>query len=222
MTARPPWDPDPLHVSEDVAYRPLAHVPRGNARTGCTLVVVLAAALGFAAGVFTHAVLAAPRSAQTTAGDLSRPSAELTEAPRYGVSSPTASSTASASGRGTEQPRTPSPSAAHREQPPAPLGTVGPARTAQPLERVTYTGVASWMPAKYGRDYLAMREPRGTVVELCGPGGCWTAAVNDYGPSKRIHPDRIADVAVGHWEAICGVPRSLGLCPVSATIRSRP
>jgi hypothetical protein len=85
-----------------------------------------------------------------------------------------------------------------------------------------YEGIASWMPAKYGRDYLAMRLPKGTVVTICGPGGCWrNAVVMDYGPSGRIHPDRIADIAVGRWESICGVPKELGLCPVSVDVVRR-
>lgn len=81
---------------------------------------------------------------------------------------------------------------------------------------VLIEGKASWMPAKYGSGYLAMRIPRGTRVTLCGNGGCWTTRVNDYGPSKRIHPDRIADIAVGQWERICGLDRSAGLCRITA------
>jgi hypothetical protein len=85
-----------------------------------------------------------------------------------------------------------------------------------------YEGIASWMPAKYGPDYLAMRLPRGTIVSICGPAACWrNAVVMDYGPSGRIHPDRIADIAVGRWTEICGVPREMGLCPVSVDVVRR-
>ena len=86
----------------------------------------------------------------------------------------------------------------------------------------TYDGFASWASPAIGRSYLALREPRGTVARLCGPGGCWTAAVTDYGPSARIRPARVADIAVGQWERLCGVPRSFGLCFVTVTIISRP
>lgn len=87
---------------------------------------------------------------------------------------------------------------------------------------VTLEGLAGWAVPSLGRDYLAMRLPRGTIVTICGPGGCWRhARVNDYGPSKRLHPDRIADVALHHWEDICGVPKSMGLCNATATIEKR-
>ena len=72
---------------------------------------------------------------------------------------------------------------------------------------------------RYGKSYLAMRLPKGTHVTLSGPGGTWEAVVNDYGPAKRT--GRIADIAVGRWEDICGVPRSLGLCRVTAVITKR-
>ena len=87
---------------------------------------------------------------------------------------------------------------------------------------VILEGLAGWAVPSLGRDYLAMRLPRGTIVTICGPGGCWRhARVNDYGPSKRLHPDRIADVALHHWEDICGVPKSMGLCNATATIEKR-
>lgn len=84
---------------------------------------------------------------------------------------------------------------------------------------VTLEGIASWVAPRYGRNYLAMRLPKGTHVTLSGPGGTWEAVVNDYGPAKRT--GRIADIAVGRWEDICGVPRSLGLCRVTAVITKR-
>ena len=80
-------------------------------------------------------------------------------------------------------------------------------------------GIASWVAPRYGKSYLAMRLPKGTHVTLSGPGGTWEAVVNDYGPAKRT--GRIADIAVGRWEDICGVPRSLGLCRVTAVITKR-
>lgn len=99
-------------------------------------------------------------------------------------------------------------------------GTAGPdVRYTGTAADVTIEGIASWVAPKWGRDYLAMRLPRGTRVTLSGPGGTWHAVVNDYGPARRT--GRIADIAVGRWEDICGVPRSLGLCRVTAVITRR-
>lgn len=86
--------------------------------------------------------------------------------------------------------------------------------TAAPLERVS--GIASWMPARYGRDYLALPGGAGLRVRICGAGGCWIATSTDAGPDRAMQrAGRVADVAVGRWEQVCGLPRSAGLCPVS-------
>jgi hypothetical protein len=87
---------------------------------------------------------------------------------------------------------------------------------------VTYQGIASQADESHGPNYLAMREPRGTRARICGAGDCMTLTVNDYGPSARIRPRRVADIAVGHWERITGLPRSRGLGQVTVTILSRP
>jgi hypothetical protein len=86
----------------------------------------------------------------------------------------------------------------------------------------TYQGIASQADESHGANYLAMREPRGTRARICGAGDCLTLTVNDYGPSARIRPRRVADIAVGHWERITGLPRSRGLGQVTVTILSRP
>ena len=80
-----------------------------------------------------------------------------------------------------------------------------------------YTGNAGWAVPSLGARYLAVRLPRGTGVSVCGPGACWTTKTTDYGPSSRIRPSRIADIAVGQWERVCGVSRSRGLCRVQIT-----
>ncbi len=80
------------------------------------------------------------------------------------------------------------------------------------------TGLAGYAVPSLGSSYLAMRLPRGTLVTITGPGGSWTARVNDYGPSSKIVPARIADIAVGHWAHVCGLPPSAGLCRVSVTL----
>ena len=96
-------------------------------------------------------------------------------------------------------------------------GTAGPdVRYTGTAADVTIEGIASWVAPKWGRDYLAMRLPRGTRVTLSGPGGTWHAVVNDYGPARRT--GRIADIAVGRWEDITGLDRSLGLARITVVI----
>lgn len=57
-----------------------------------------------------------------------------------------------------------------------------------------------------------------SLAETATANGCWTGIVNDYGPSGRIYPERIADVALVHWTAVCGLPASAGLCHMDATV----
>ena len=83
-------------------------------------------------------------------------------------------------------------------------------------------GKASWVRASLGGRYLAMRIPKGSHVRICGALGCVNRTVNDYGPSRRIHPDRIADLSRHDFAAICGHPETLGVCPVVVTLRNEP
>jgi len=77
------------------------------------------------------------------------------------------------------------------------------------------TGNAGWAVPSLGASYLAVRLPRGTVVTITGPGGTWTTRTTDYGPSSRIKPSRVVDIAVGHWREVCGLSPSRGLCRVT-------
>jgi hypothetical protein len=80
-------------------------------------------------------------------------------------------------------------------------------------------GWISYADRQHGRFYLAMRLPRGTVVRICGPGGCLRRVVNDYGPKASIRPIRIADVSYLDWLFICGQKSHLhGKCRGSAII----
>lgn len=91
-------------------------------------------------------------------------------------------------------------------------------RIGTPLEAVQ--GPANYASASHGPVYLAMRLPRGSVVDIEGPGGSWIGAtVNDYGPSKA--GGKVADIALVHWLDICALPKSRGTCDVVITIRSR-
>jgi hypothetical protein len=63
--------------------------------------------------------------------------------------------------------------------------------------RYTLTGYATF----YDNGTTAMRLPRGTVVLICGGGGCVKRVVNDYGPQK---PSRVVDMYRPDFFAICG------------------
>ncbi len=64
--------------------------------------------------------------------------------------------------------------------------------------RYTLTGYASF----YDHGTTAMRLPAGTVVVVCGTGGCIERAVNDYGPTKA--GGRIIDLYRPDFFRICG------------------
>ncbi|HET9851454.1 MAG TPA: hypothetical protein VFP56_02990 [Candidatus Limnocylindrales bacterium] len=64
--------------------------------------------------------------------------------------------------------------------------------------RSTMTGAASF----YDFGTTAMRLPRGTVIVICGAGGCIERVVNDYGPAKST--GRIIDMYRPDFFRICG------------------
>ena len=86
---------------------------------------------------------------------------------------------------------------------------------AKPLPRTSH-GIASYVRASLGSHYLASRLPKGTRLRVCGPAGCISGTVNDYGPSKRLHPERIVDLSAYWFTNVCG-PLSMGLCKVTVT-----
>ncbi len=68
----------------------------------------------------------------------------------------------------------------------------------------------TWKPPKYtisgwatfyDNGTTAMRIPRGSVVRICGAGGCIERVVNDHGPQK---PSRVVDLYRPDFFAICG------------------
>ena len=79
------------------------------------------------------------------------------------------------------------------DQPGAPSGEVW----KPPL--YTISGWATF----YDNGTTAMRMPRGTVVRICGDGGCIERTVNDYGPIKKV---RIVDLYRPDFFQICGCP----------------
>jgi len=94
--------------------------------------------------------------------------------------------------------------------------------TAVLVAAVVVSGVASWMPEKYGDDYLALPQGPGHTVTICAK-RCLTMTSNDAGPDKAMQrKGRVADIGVKAWEHICGLPRSAGLCPVTISYGAGP
>jgi hypothetical protein len=67
----------------------------------------------------------------------------------------------------------------------------------------------------YDAGFTAMRLPRGTVVIVCGPGGCLERVVNDYGPQR---PSRIIDLYRPDFFKICGCPSWSGVVDVTVYV----
>jgi hypothetical protein len=67
----------------------------------------------------------------------------------------------------------------------------------------------------YDHGTTAMRLPRGTVVIICGAGGCIERVVTDYGPVK---PSRIVDLYRPDFFAICGCPWYAGTTEVTVYV----
>jgi hypothetical protein len=78
--------------------------------------------------------------------------------------------------------------------------------------RYTLTGVATF----YHNGTTAMRLPRGTVVIICGGGGCVERTITDYGPAAGT--DRIADLYVDDFFDICGCPSWSGETTVTVSV----
>jgi len=67
----------------------------------------------------------------------------------------------------------------------------------------------------YDNGTTAMRLPRGTIVIICGGGGCIERVVNDYGPQK---PSRIVDLYRPDFFEICGCPSWSGIVDVTVYV----
>jgi hypothetical protein len=91
----------------------------------------------------------------------------------------------------------------------------------------TPRGGTAWKPPKYtisgyasfyDNGTTAMRLPRGTIVRICGNGGCIQRVINDYGPSAAIRPVRIADLDRQDFFNICGCPWYSGTTWVTVSV----
>jgi hypothetical protein len=80
--------------------------------------------------------------------------------------------------------------------------------------RLTIRGIASF----YDHGTTAMRLPRGTLVVICGGGGCIERRITDYGPSAAVHPERVADLYRADFFAICGCPSWSGTTTVTVSV----
>ena len=87
-------------------------------------------------------------------------------------------------------------------------------RSALKPPRFTLSGYASF----YDNGTTAMRLPRGSLVIICGSGGCVQRVVNDYGPNAAVHPDRVADLYRPDFFAICGCPSWSGVVNVTVYV----
>jgi len=67
----------------------------------------------------------------------------------------------------------------------------------------------------YDNGTTAMRLPRGTVVKICGKGGCIVRVVNDYGPQKK---SRVVDLYRPDFFTICGCPSWAGTTQVTVYV----
>jgi hypothetical protein len=67
----------------------------------------------------------------------------------------------------------------------------------------------------YDNGTTAMRLPRGTVIIVCGRGGCIERVVNDYGPQL---PSRIIDLYRPDFFEICGCPSWSGVVDVTVYV----
>lgn len=77
--------------------------------------------------------------------------------------------------------------------------------------RYTISGVATF----YDNGTTAMRLPRGTVVIICGNGGCVERVVNDYGPISR---GRIVDLYRADFFDVCGCAWWSGTTKVTVSV----
>ncbi|MFI5226378.1 MAG: hypothetical protein ACHQ3P_06850, partial [Candidatus Limnocylindrales bacterium] len=86
------------------------------------------------------------------------------------------------------------------------------ARYAIKPPRYTLKGTATF----YDNGTTAMRLPRGTVIRVCGAGGCLERVVNDYGPTAGT--SRIIDMYRPDFFAVCGCSSISGTTTVTVGV----
>jgi hypothetical protein len=88
---------------------------------------------------------------------------------------------------------------------------VAPAAWSWKTPRYKVSGEATF----YDNGTTAMRMPRGTIIVICGAGGCIDRVVNDYGPVKLT---RVVDMYRPDFFAICGCGSWSGTTQVTVSI----
>jgi hypothetical protein len=78
--------------------------------------------------------------------------------------------------------------------------------------RRVITGFASF----YDNGTTAMRLPRGTIIRICGAGGCIERTVTDYGPSAK--GGRLIDMDRPDFFKICGCASWSGTTEVTVSV----
>jgi hypothetical protein len=68
----------------------------------------------------------------------------------------------------------------------------------------------------YDNGTTAMRLPRGTVVVVCGDGGCLERVITDYGPTRK--GGRLIDLDRPDFFQVCGCPGWSGTTEVTVRV----
>jgi hypothetical protein len=157
------------------------------------------------AGAFQQLIVPATNAGSATASDPASDAAYLSEGalePRSTIVEPPADAVADQATR----PKTVQPNAGASTVRKGALSAGLPGKA-----KYTLTGGATF----YDNGTTAMRLPRGTVVKICGKGGCIVRVVNDYGPQKK---SRVVDLYRPDFFAICGCPSWAGTTQVTVYV----
>jgi len=180
----PPWDTDPIYVAGDEPE--IVGPTRIGTLFGCLIVIAVAAATIAVIALSVLAITAPRSAAAVSTGD------RMTVGARPSSGAPRA---AIGPGMGED-----------------PIAGGAPLPAGGQIGTAIEGGWISQADPSHGSRYLAIRAERGTWVRICGPAACRTMVSTDYGPSSRIRPTRIADVALVVWRDICDLPDHRGLC----------
>ncbi len=95
----------------------------------------------------------------------------------------------------------------------APAKAKKPVASTPRTPKAVFHGLASW----YDNGTTAMRLPRGTRVKICGPAGCVTRTISDWGPAKRLG-NRVVDLTPADFRRITGKSLGAGLAEVTVYV----